>query len=64
MTQRNNLQKEAVIPYSTWVKVKYDTPWPVLFKTTTIKKDLDKHMVEQGIMPTTDKSELNKMVKK
>jgi hypothetical protein len=64
MTQRKDPPSERVIPTATWVTEDYLLKWPVLYRTQTIKKDLDKHMVDKRMMPTTDKDMLNKMVKK
>jgi len=64
MTQRNNPNLERIIHSSLWVYPDFSLKWPPLHRTQTIKHDLDKYLVEQNIMPTTDKTELNKMVKK
>jgi hypothetical protein len=64
MTQRKIIPQEKVITDSTPVEPEYILKWPTLYKTQTIKRDLDKHLVMLNIMPTTDKNELNKMVKK
>ncbi len=69
MTQRKPLP-DKLIKSSLWVEPIYQiesenaSQWPKLHRTQTIKHDLDKHLVMLHIMPSTDKEELNKMVKK
>lgn len=65
MTQRNNPDtKEKVITTSKWVEPKYTLKWPMLYRTQTVKKDLDKHMFENNQIPTTNKEMLQQMEKK
>lgn len=57
MSQRIEQDKKSIYD-------KTITHFRPLRKTTTIRKDLDKHLLMLDVIPTTHKTELNKMVKK
>lgn len=69
MSQRNELEEESDDQEITLIDglTARDSPRmfkPLLKKTITIKKDLDKHLLMLDVIPTTHKHELRKLEKK